>query len=245
MSDLSDLVKRYADLRATTLALAAPLSEADCTVQSMTDASPVKWHLAHTSWFFETFVLEPFACAGDVFECFDPSYRVLFNSYYNSIGEQYPRPDRGLITRPGMAQVERYRAFVDEGIARLLADPELPDEVVALVELGIQHEQQHQELVLTDLKHALSCNPNHPVYRERIDDEADRADPGLLAWRACDEGLVEIGFSGDGFSFDNERPNLTSGVSSSPIRPTRLKLNWKRVSAPLSTNSRLKPQQHP
>jgi ergothioneine biosynthesis protein EgtB len=105
-----------------------------------------------------------------------------------------------------MAQVERYRAFVDEGIARLLADPELPDEVVALVELGIQHEQQHQELVLTDLKHALSCNPNHPVYRERIDDEADRADPGLLAWRAFDEGLVEIGFSGDGFSFDNERP---------------------------------------
>ena len=200
-----DLAKRYADVRAATLALAAPLSEADCTVQSMPDASPVKWHLAHTSWFFETFVIERFGGSRGIFEPFDPSYRVLFNSYYNSVGEQYPRPQRGLIPRPDLAEVERYRAFVDEKIMDLLGARSVPEEVGELVELGLQHEQQHQELVLTDLKHALSFDPNSPVYRTPLDGACE-LDAPPLGWRAFDEGLVELGFAGDGFSFDNERP---------------------------------------
>jgi ergothioneine biosynthesis protein EgtB len=199
--DPSDLAKRYAEVRAATSMLAAPLSESDCTVQSMPDASPVKWHLAHTTWFFETFVLERTA---DDFVPFDPRFRVLFNSYYNSVGEQYPRHRRGLITRPGLADVERYRTHVDDAVLRLLGSSEVSEEVRALVELGLQHEQQHQELVLTDLKHALSSNPALPVYRPSGGEGSAEAAP--LAWRAFAEGLVEIGFEAPGFAFDNERP---------------------------------------
>ncbi len=205
MTTFSNLAKRYTGVRSATLALAAPLSEADCTVQSMPDASPVKWHLAHTSWFFETFVLERFAGSPGGFEPFDPSFRVLFNSYYNGVGEQYPRPQRGLITRPGMREVERYRIFVDEAVERLLGSPEASAELAELIELGLQHEQQHQELVLTDLKHALSFDPNSPVYRRREADGAElEATP--VEWRGFDEGLVEIGAAVAGFAFDNERP---------------------------------------
>jgi ergothioneine biosynthesis protein EgtB len=203
---LPDLAKRYADIRAATLALAAPLSESDCSVQSMPDASPVKWHLAHTTWFFETFVVERFAGPEGGFEPFDPSFRVLFNSYYNSVGEQYPRPQRGLITRPGLAQVERYRACIDERIASLLTSASVPEGLAELVELGLQHEQQHQELVLTDLKHALSFNPNEPAYRSPVEGEGEGEGVAPLEWRGFEEGLVEIGYSGSGFSFDNERP---------------------------------------
>jgi ergothioneine biosynthesis protein EgtB len=199
--------QRYLNVRARTLALAAPLSEADCQVQSMPDASPTKWHLAHVTWFFETFVLERFE--GD-FRPFHPAFRVLFNSYYHGVGEQHPRPQRGLVTRPGLAEVKAYRAAVDERMAALLAavhEPAVAQEIATLVELGLQHEQQHQELILTDIKHLLGCNPLAPVY-EPAWPFAPVA-PVVQRWCEFAGGIVEIGHRGrieDGFCFDNETP---------------------------------------
>lgn len=194
------LQARYAQVRAQTLALAAPLSEADCQVQSMPDASPVKWHLAHVTWFFETFVLERFA---PHFKPHDPSFRVLFNSYYHGVGEQHPRAQRGLVTRPGLQEVLDYRTRVDAQMTELLhAAPGA--ELAMLVELGLQHEQQHQELILTDLLHLLSCNPLLPVYQPRWPLAA--VAPLALQWTALDGGLVGIGHGPQGFAFDNETP---------------------------------------
>jgi ergothioneine biosynthesis protein EgtB len=192
---------RYAQIRARTLALAEPLSEADCQAQSMPDASPVKWHLAHTTWFFETFVLERHEPG---FRPHDPAFRVLFNSYYNGIGEQHPRPQRGLITRPGLAEVKAYRAAVDARMAARLAATPGDRGLTALVELGLQHEQQHQELILTDLLHLLSVHPGSPVYQPA--DAGPDAAPGVPGWLPFDGGLVEVGHTGDGFAFDNEGP---------------------------------------
>jgi ergothioneine biosynthesis protein EgtB len=194
------LARRYAEIRARTEALAAPLSEADCQVQSMPDASPVKWHLAHVSWFFETLVLEAFEPG---FKAFDPSYRVLFNSYYNGIGAQHPRRERGLITRPSLAEVMAYRQSVDQRMAALLSRPQ-PAAVSKRVELGLQHEQQHQELILTDVLHLLSCNPLAPVYLPRW--PMTVVAPVALNWLAPSSGLVEIGHAGEDFAFDNEGP---------------------------------------
>ncbi len=198
------LAARYAQVRAQTLALAAPLSEADCQVQSMPDASPTKWHLAHVTWFFETFVLERFEPG---FQPHHPAFRVLFNSYYQGVGEQHPRAQRGLVTRPDLAAVKAYRANVDARMAALLAGP--PDGETnaardALVELGLQHEQQHQELLLTDVLHLLSCNPLAPVYSPQA--VCAEAAPGPQAWLPFEGGRVEIGHSGSGFAFDNEGP---------------------------------------
>lgn len=196
-----DLARRYAQVRATTLALTDPLGEGDCQAQSMPDASPTKWHLAHTTWFFETFVLE----AGEPgFRPHDPAFRRLFNSYYNGVGDAHPRPQRGLLTRPDLAAVRAYRRAIDERVAAVLAhrcEPQLLEHV----ELGIQHEQQHQELILTDLLHLLSCNPTHPAYRPA---DEDRAAPAAtpLRWVSSAGGMVEIGFDGAGFAFDNEGP---------------------------------------
>jgi ergothioneine biosynthesis protein EgtB len=197
-----DLAARYAAVRAASERLAEPLSPEDATAQSMPDASPVKWHLAHTSWFFETFVLEA-ALAG--YRPLEPAYRVLFNSYYHSVGEQYARPERGLVTRPGLAEVRAYRRHVDEKMLALLARGALAPAQLGVVELGIQHEQQHQELILTDLKHLLAKNPLHPVYRPAA---AARGGPRApaLAWHAYPAGLREIGHAGPGFAFDNEMP---------------------------------------
>lgn len=201
------LAQRYAELRAATLALAEPLSEADCQAQSMADASPVKWHLAHVTWFFETFVLEPFEPG---FQPHHPAFRVLFNSYYQGVGAQHARPQRGLITRPGLAEVKAYRAAVDERVLQLLRGepgpgrPELEDRV----SLGLQHEQQHQELILTDLLHLLSCNPLAPAYRAPGPPGAAPAAPAAepLRWVPQAGGLVDIGHEGPGFAFDNEQP---------------------------------------
>lgn len=198
-----DLAWRYQTVRGQTLSLAEPLSEADCQVQSMPDASPTKWHLAHTTWFFETFILERFEPA---FQPFEPAFRVLFNSYYQTVGDQHPRPQRGLVTRPDLAQVKAYRAQVDGRIQALLGAG-VPDEVAALLELGIQHEQQHQELLLTDIKHLLSCNPLNPVYRPRW--PLRPVEPAPLDWVTCTGGLVAVGHDGDGFAFDNEAPRHT------------------------------------
>jgi len=194
------LARRYAKVRAQSLLLAEPLSEADAQVQSMPDVSPTKWHLAHVTWFFETFVLERHERG---FKPFDPRYRVLFNSYYNGVGEQHPRARRGLVSRPSLAEVRAYRAQVDRRIAALLAAPH-DCGVDALIELGLQHEQQHQELLLTDIKHVLSCSPLAPVYRASWPLAA--VAPSSMLWVGHDGGLVEIGHDGAGFAFDNEAP---------------------------------------
>ena len=194
------LQDRYDDVRAATMALAAPLSGEDCALQSMPDASPVKWHLAHTTWFFETFLLVPSLLA---YAPFDDAFRVLFNSYYNSVGDRYPRPQRGLLSRPDLATVCAYRTHVDAAMRALLARG-LATDVAELVELGVHHEQQHQELILTDVKHLLSHNPTGPVYRAGWPLSAVRPQP--LAWHRYEGGVVPIGHDGNGFAFDNEGP---------------------------------------
>ena len=154
---------RFREVRATSVALATPLSPEDCQVQSMPDASPVKWHLAHTTWFFETFMLSAFVPG---YTAYSPAYRVLFNSYYNAVGEKHPRAARGMLSRPPLSDVMAYRAHVDAAMLALCGSRHQDQEAVdALLQIGINHEQQHQELILTDLKHMLSCNPLKPAYQ--------------------------------------------------------------------------------
>ncbi len=193
------LSTRYPEVRQATERLCEPLSPEDCAAQSMKDASPAKWHLAHTTWFFETFVLERLVPG---YEPFDPDFRVLFNSYYNTVGEQHARPERGLLTRPSLERVLEYRAHVDERILNYLEWATDRDAQVIL--LGLHHEQQHQELILTDVKHLLSRNPTGPAYRDTPDPAP--ADPKSLGWHRYFEGLRSIGHEGEGFTFDNERP---------------------------------------
>jgi len=200
------LARRYAEVRAATMLLVAPLSEADCQAQSMADASPAKWHLAHTTWFFETFCLERFE---PHFQPHHPAFRVLFNSYYQGVGAQHARPQRGLITRPSLAEVKAYRADVDARLLRLLHDAAHPAllPLLSLVTLGLQHEQQHQELILTDLLHLLSCSPLWPVYRPQW--PLASVAPVPLQWVPFEGGLVQTGHDGasvEGFAFDNESP---------------------------------------
>ena len=186
--------------RALTESLAAPLSAEDQTVQSMPDVSPTKWHRAHTTWFFETFLLAP-KLPG--YQPFHPAYGYLFNSYYEGVGARYPRHDRGLVSRPGVGEIAAYRAFVDEAMTALL-DRATDADVTGLVELGIQHEQQHQELLLMDIKHVLSRNPLLPAY-----DAVSLAPPslaGTLTFTEFAGGVREIGHAGEGFRFDNELP---------------------------------------
>ncbi|MDD2712473.1 MAG: ergothioneine biosynthesis protein EgtB [Simplicispira sp.] len=191
--------QRYRAVREQTLALVAPLSAEDCCVQSMPDASPAKWHLGHTAWFFETFVLA--ACEPE-FRPFDAAFRVLFNSYYNAVGARHPRPQRGLLTRPGLEQVLAYRADVDRRMVQVLASGQAAG-LADVVELGLHHEQQHQELLLTDIKHLLSCHPLAPAYG-RAPLPAGPAAP--LAWQSWGEGVTEIGHGGPAFCYDNELP---------------------------------------
>ena len=201
------LSTRFAAVRAATRALAAPLSPEDCVLQSMPDASPVKWHLAHTTWFFETFVLEAHARAHAPF---DPHFRVLFNSYYNGVGDKHPRHERGLISRPDLARVLAYRAHVDAAMEELLRVPPAPP-LAALVEIGLNHEQQHQELILTDVKHLLAANPQKPAYQPRWPLKAVKPQP--LAWLPYEGGLLELGHDGHGFAFDNEGPRHRAFVA--------------------------------
>lgn len=196
----ADVIETYRRVRERSLALASPLSAEDCCAQSMPDASPTKWHLAHTSWFFETFVLER---GEKEFKPFDPAFRVLFNSYYNAVGDRHPRPQRGLLTRPGLDVVLAYRADVDRRIVTWLASSRKNEELAALVELGLHHERQHQELLLTDIKHLFSRNPLLPAYG-LAPETGDAMTP--LTWQDFAAGLVEIGHAGSGFCFDNETP---------------------------------------
>jgi len=192
---LSDLLRAT---RAHTLALAAPLSDEDAQLQSMPDASPAKWHLAHTTWFFETMVLLPYL---PDYQVFDERWPRLFNSYYESLGPRHARPQRGLLSRPALAEVKAYRAHVDAALADLL--PHASAEAQALIELGCHHEQQHQELLLTDILHAFSCNPLLPAYDARAPEKVQVAE---AAWLKHAGGIVEVGHGGDGFAFDNEGP---------------------------------------
>ena len=191
----------YCVVRGVTERLAEPLSPEDQTVQSMPDVSPTKWHRAHTSWFFETFVLEPFAPG---YEAFDPSFGYLFNSYYEGVGPRHARPERGLVTRPGAAEVGAYREHVDAAMVDFL-DCGLPAELAPFVELGLHHEQQHQELLVMDIKHVLSCNPLRPAYGTLPWATArPRPDP---SWHHHAGGVVEVGAAPEhGFAFDNETP---------------------------------------
>ena len=194
---------RYAETRANSLALTEPLSAEDQQVQSMPDASPTKWHLAHTSWFFETFLLAP-ALPG--YEPFDPHYGFLFNSYYEAVGPRWSRPERGLLSRPSLDEVRAYRGHVDAAMDRLMASAPADrwDEIAELIELGINHEQQHQELILMDIKHVLSLNPLSPVYAPAPAAPVGGGAP--IQWLLYEGGLVEIGHDGQGFAFDNEGP---------------------------------------
>jgi ergothioneine biosynthesis protein EgtB len=195
------LEERYTLIRSATERLCAPLVTEDYVVQSMPDASPVKWHLAHTSWFFETFVLGPHQPG---FAPHRAEWAPLLNSYYLSAGPRHPRPERGLLTRPTVAEVFSYRAWVDERIGSFLRSPAVErPAVAALVELGLQHEQQHQELLLTDLLHAFSRNPLAPAY---LPTPPPRSTTAGLAWTQRPRGLVSVGHRGPGFAFDNEEP---------------------------------------
>jgi ergothioneine biosynthesis protein EgtB len=195
------LLDTLRDVRALTDALTAPLSAEDQTAQSMPDASPTKWHRAHTTWFFEEFVLS----ADPTYEPYDPSYRYLFNSYYEAVGARHPRPKRGLVSRPGAAEIGRYRAAVNDALYRRLDAGQLAEPQLDLVELGCHHEQQHQELILMDIKHLLSANAFDPVYVDRAVEPDVTAAP--LTWRPVAGGLVEVGHRAAGFAFDNEGPS--------------------------------------
>ncbi|MDB5751050.1 MAG: hypothetical protein JWP65_1471 [Ramlibacter sp.] len=209
LAQRAPIAAQFAQVRARSVALAQPLSPEDQCVQSMPDASPVKWHLAHTSWFFETVVLGALAPAH---QPFDARYAHLFNSYYEALGSRHPRPLRGLLTRPSLADVHRYRAHVDAGIERFILDADAASWQAAqpLLALGLQHEQQHQELLLTDVLHLLSCNPLLPAYRD-TDAPALRlaSQPEPLRWHKGPDGAVQIGHQGEGFAFDNETPRHT------------------------------------
>jgi ergothioneine biosynthesis protein EgtB len=199
VGDLS-ITDRFVATRSLTESLASPLSAEDQTVQSMPDVSPTKWHRAHTTWFFETFLLIP-GLHG--YRPFHPDFGFLFNSYYEGVGARYPRNDRGLLSRPGIEEIAEYRSHVDGAMTTLLAGP-TAESSAGLVELGIQHEQQHQELLLMDIKHVLSRNPMLPGY------DAVRMpapiDPPEATWTGYPEGTYDVGHPGQGFCFDNELP---------------------------------------
>ncbi len=201
------LAQRFQGVRAATRALAAPLSPEDCALQSMPDASPVKWHMAHTSWFFETFVLAPGIPA---YRPFNPLFRMLFNSYYNGVGDKFPRPERGLLSRPGLDEIVAYREHVDAHMAEMLQRDPSPA-LAAIIELGLNHEQQHQELILTDLKHLLAKNPLQPVYRKNW--PLTTVHPRRRGWVDYPEGVYESGHDGTGFAFDNEGPRHRTFVA--------------------------------
>ncbi len=206
------LISRYRGIRSTTEEICRPLQTEDYVLQSICEVSPPKWHLAHTTWFFETFILAKFLSG---FEPYDPSFNFLFNSYYNTIGDQFLQRSRGLISRPGVEEIYNYRDIVDEQMSLLLEQTSNP-ELCFLVEVGLNHEQQHQELLLTDIKHSLSYNPTYPSYREKkIALKISSPDPDWVSFPA---GLRWLGHQGDGFAFDNETPRHRVFVESFEIQ---------------------------
>jgi ergothioneine biosynthesis protein EgtB len=209
------LASRLFATRKLTLDLAAPLSDADSTIQPFPDASPAKWHLAHTAWFFETFVLRDHLPG---YRPFDERYAFLFNSYYEAEGPRHARPRRGMLSRPTLDEVRAYRAHVDEALERAL--PQLPADPLALVDLGINHEQQHQELLLTDILATFAENPLEPAYAELPPPVCFAVEP--ISWHRGREGIVEIGAPADGFAFDSERPRHRVFLSAHQIASRRV-----------------------
>ena len=201
--DRASILQRYRSVRDQTERLAAPLSAEDQTVQSMSDVSPTKWHRAHTSWFFENFLLTPFLPR---YRVFHPTYGYLFNSYYEGAGARHPRPQRGMLSRPGIGEIAAYRAHVDRAMEDLIVatEPAAWRPIAPLLELGLNHEEQHQELILMDIKHVLSLNPLDPAYRPVPARRNAAATP--LDFVGFAGGLCEIGHEGVGFAFDNEGP---------------------------------------
>jgi ergothioneine biosynthesis protein EgtB len=199
----------YRRIRAVTTALCEPLEPEDYVVQSMPDASPAKWHLAHTTWFFEQFLLKPHLHG---YRPFHPKYEYLFNSYYESVGPMHQRPERGLLTRPTVAEITAYREHVDANMETLIGTSEDDERLATLAILGLNHEQQHQELLLTDLKHLLSRNPLQPAYRHRPLASIGSAAP--IRFQAFEGGVREIGATGKHFCFDNEMPRHMTVVES-------------------------------
>jgi ergothioneine biosynthesis protein EgtB len=194
-----DLASRLFATRKLTLDLAAPLSDADATIQPFPDASPAKWHLAHTTWFFETFVLRDHAPG---YRAFDERYAFLFNSYYEAEGPRHARPRRGMLSRPSLDEIRAYRGHVDQALERAL--PNLSAPAIELIELGINHEQQHQELFLTDILATFAENPLEPAYGESTPPACFAIE--AVSWQAGREGIVEIGANESSFAFDSERP---------------------------------------
>ena len=203
----TELKQRYANVRELTEHLAGPLTPEDQVVQSMPDVSPTKWHRGHTTWFFETFVLP---LQGSEYSVFHPAFGYIFNSYYETVGSRQPRDQRGVISRPGVGEVADYRAHVDKAMAELF-ESQPSDQALSLIELGLNHEQQHQELLLMDIKHVLSCNPIKPEYRS--DDQRPAAVASQLGWVEHEGGLTEVGHHGSGFGFDNEFPHHQAVVT--------------------------------
>ena len=202
-SDRDALLSHYRAVRQESENLCRPLATEDYCIQSMPDVSPPKWHLAHTGWFFETFLLVPFSPG---YQRFHPQFEYLFNSYYETVGAQFPRPQRGLLSRPTVEEVYRYRAHIDAAMAELIysVDEEQWEEIARRVTLGLHHEQQHQELFLTDLKHIFFVNPLRPAYREPPAPPQGRPVP--LEWIEYPGGVIQIGHQGTGFAYDNEGP---------------------------------------
>jgi ergothioneine biosynthesis protein EgtB len=198
----SSLAERYQQIRHTSERICQPLAIEDYTIQSMPDVSPPKWHLAHTTWFFETFVLLPYLPGYTVFH---PQFGYLFNSYYEAVGARHPRHQRGLLSRPTVSEVYRYRERVDRLVLELLSTSEHP-KLSELVTLGLHHEQQHQELLLMDIKHILATNPLHPIYRHNLPPQPAATDTAF-EWLKYPGGLYSIGHQGDEFAFDNESPH--------------------------------------
>eukprot|EP01136_Pigoraptor_vietnamica_P015393 Opistho-1_new@58510 len=199
---LEELMRRFVATRRLSLDLAQTLSDADASAQSMPDASPAKWHLAHTSWFFETFILRDHVPG---YTLFDTRYPFLFNSYYEAEGPRHARPHRGLLTRPSLDEVRVWRAHVDAAVQTAL--PDLPASALTLVDLGIHHEQQHQELLLTDLKHLFAQNPLGPaVWNHETRIASEVAQFSAMKWIKGADGVAKVGHAGTGFAFDCEGP---------------------------------------
>jgi ergothioneine biosynthesis protein EgtB len=199
----AELLQRWIACRTRSVELAEPLSDADATVQSMPDTSPTKWHLAHTTWFLEEFILKKYLRS---YRAFDPGYGFLFNSYYEAVGARHPRPLRGLLTRPSLVEIYAYRKHVDHFLKEQLETGVLPDEALQLVELGINHEEQHQELLLTDILHLFAQNPLRPSYIRQAHLSRVAQTPRANRWVDFEGGIFSFGHDAQGFAFDSETP---------------------------------------
>jgi ergothioneine biosynthesis protein EgtB len=222
----SELGRRFRNVRCFSEKLCETLEPEDCVIQTMPEASPTKWHVAHTTWFFETFVLKRF-CPD--YNTLHPQYNFLFNSYYNAVGPFYSRPHRGLLSRPTVKEAFRYRSDIDLLVFELIesADEQLLQKLEPIITLGLHHEQQHQELMLTDIKHVFWLNPLRPVFRTRP--IAKTSPVPEMEWLKFQEGLHSIGHDGPEFSFDNEGPRHRAFISSFSLGSTSRALAVTRM----------------